>query len=254
MKRRGVLLMLVAALVLWSFGGTREAKGQTVDGFTSHGDHVWKAHPLGVSPFLLSSWVGAQGSNQNKNKTTITLQNPTPEFQTALIFYYDTEENFLQCEVKRLSPHDVEFFNSPKTDFFGSSMAFPKSGPIEVVTTGGANQELGFYYIPEYPITSGSWARDYFAVENATVGLVGEVTQGNRPPLAFYLVDFAYFNFPAAEDPAKACACVALCKLAKNNTYVSESDFDFLNHQLADTGGNAISSYCEPHPSCKFID
>ena len=193
MKRRGILLVLVAALILWSFaGGDADRAFATPPGPPK--GLVWKSVPVGISPFLVGRWFGEGDSD----RTIITLQNPTRNEQHALIIYYDTDENFLACDIRSLSRHDIESFSPPKIDFFGNSMTKPKSGSFEVVSS------AAFYVQPEtLQVTLGSsWGSTvstYLLTENLFNGLLGDVNLKGKDKNLIDLHQINYFYFTPPE-------------------------------------------------------
>lgn len=222
MKNKRGFAGLAAALTLLSALAAQGTVYAQSSGFPGADEdtRIWKVAPLGVSPLLVGQWKNGVSATSPKSRTEITLQNPTQNSQAALIIYYDDEETFLQCEVKYLSPHDIESFEIPVSDFTGASM-MSKGGAFEVVTTAAANLE-GKWFKPDGTAESGSTRT--FLTEPIHDGLVGSYTIHRKVgkieedrTLPLHQVNFRYFSVPENTNLFEACVCEK-----------DPSDFNFL--------------------------
>lgn len=71
----------------------------------------------GASDFLLGRWKNFEGE-----VTQILLHNPTSVDRDVVLLYYGWRENFLACQISRLSPHDLAVLDPPVEG----------GGPIEI--------------------------------------------------------------------------------------------------------------------------
>jgi hypothetical protein len=207
MKRSSVFVILVCALVLGSLAGSYELSA--ANGYVgAESTRVWKVDPLGVSPLLVGRWIGGSTVNNNGN-TEITLQNPTKNTQKALIIYYDQQENFLECEVKVLTKHDIESFNPPLS-------LVGKTGAFEVVSTAARNISFTGFRPHGYRSAYGPSTTKTFQTESLHDGLVGVVRNtvkviGSKAPsseaVPLHQVNFRYFNPPDDQSKFRTCVC-----------------------------------------------
>lgn len=71
----------------------------------------------GASDFLLGRWKDFEGE-----RSQIWLHNPTSVDRDVVLLYYGWRENFLGCQIARLSPHDLGLFEPP----------IAGGGPVEI--------------------------------------------------------------------------------------------------------------------------
>lgn len=206
MRRWWILVVLLTGLVLWGVGDKREASATKNE--LDQSKRIWKADPLGVSPFLVGRWRGQDPEN-NKKKTTINLENPTRTQQFVMIIFYDTAENFRQCDVRKLTRHDIVTFSPPTIDFFGASMLAPASGAFEVLTT--AADGVSEHLTSLYGFRSASTRKVNEAFHD---GIVGDEKYPGEFQLPLHQVNPLFFSNPVGDD-LEDCLCPKLDALGE---------------------------------------
>ena len=102
---------------------------------------------VGVSDFLAGFWKHSGGE-----ATQVALHNPSPVSRLAVLLYYDDDQNFRNCQVERLSPHD---FSRLPLVFDGAPPDYDQHGNYGAPGPGGALEIRSMPEAPENPNTPG---------------------------------------------------------------------------------------------------
>jgi len=232
--------MMAAVLLGVLVGGSGVSAGGDGPAFPgSESTRVWKVDPLGVSPFLTGTYRAP--TTQNLVQSEITLQNPTRNKQAALIIYYDSTEKFLACDVKVLTPHDMETFSPPVNNNLSPAGSMANvTGAFEVVTTAARGIVFkGFQQDPQRMSAYGPSTTRTLLTESLHDGLVGNVRYITLPvstslPRAFerlplHQVNFRYFTAPDSTDTNHNGQAFEPCVCKKQTSANVECNtFDFI--------------------------
>lgn len=97
----------------------------------------------GVSDFLCGFWKSVETEKNVKGEMTYTiLHNPTSFTRDAVLLYYGEDQEFLYCQVVRLTPHDFEKL----------PLIFP-DGPYEGSKKGLIQHGQGVLEVRSAPVT-----------------------------------------------------------------------------------------------------
>lgn len=153
------------------------------------------AEPVqGAGSFLNGYWI-----LNNVWTTSIVLLNPTGKDRDAIVLFYDDEERFLTCDVRRLTPHDMEIVRFPVL-FRDLCAAFPDTCAGRSLAGFGGHVE-----IRSEPVDNSGKPGI-----NGYVMLIGrgDATSSTSP---LFVVDAALFQIEARDALRIAqCACPRL--------------------------------------------